>query len=378
MPTTVMPSRFTFFGLIISRVHRMRSEVNSRRRTCAGIELGNILTPMVKVPVIDISPFTGGPGSKAAVAREIGQACQETGFFYVVGHGVEEGLQTRLEKASAAFFARPEAEKMQVAMAKGGRAWRGYFPVKGELTSGKPDLKEGIYFGQELGPTHPDVQAGLPLHGPNLFPAHPPEMRQVVLDYIAATTRLGHHVMEAISISLGLPGDYFSSNYTASPLVLFRIFNYPPPSGADAEGWGVGEHTDYGLLTILKQDDSGGLEVRARSGEWIAAPPVARSFVCNIGDMLDRLTRGHYRSTPHRVRNPAGRNRLSYPTFFDPSFHAEVKPLPAAAALPLEDDKHQRWDGASVHEFRGTYGDYLIDKVSKVFPALTTVTHLKP
>src|SRR5207247_6938094 len=90
--------------------------------------------------------------------------------------------------------------------------------------------------------------------------------------------------------------------------------------------WGVGEHTDYGLLTILLQDDAGGLEVRSRS-RWIPAPPVPGSFVCNIGDMLDRMTRGLYRSTPHRVRNPAPRDRLSFPFFFDPSFFARVRPI---------------------------------------------------
>ena len=106
--------------------------------------------------------------------------------------------------------------------------------------------------------------------------------------------------------------------------MLFRIFNYP---ASEQDTWGVGEHTDYGLLTILKQDDAGGLEVKSGSNS-INAPPVPHSFVCNIGDMLDRMTSGVYRSTPHRVRNMSGRDRLSFPFFFDPNFDAIVETVP--------------------------------------------------
>jgi isopenicillin N synthase-like dioxygenase len=147
---------------------------------------------------------------------------------------------------------------------------------------------------------------------------------------------------------------------------LFRIFSYPP-SPPEAAGWGVGEHTDYGLLTLLAQDDSGGLQVAAPEG-WIEAPPVPGTFVCNIGDMLDRLTGGWYRSTPHRVRNLSGHPRLSFPFFLDPGFAAEVPPLPGRAATG--DDGQRRWDGQDLRAFTGTYGDYLLGKVSKVFPQL--------
>jgi isopenicillin N synthase-like dioxygenase len=148
--------------------------------------------------------------------------------------------------------------------------------------------------------------------------------------------------------------------------VLFRIFHYPArPPGDD--GWGVGEHTDYGLLTLLAQDEFGGLQVKTRRG-WIEAPPIEGALVCNIGDMLDRLTGGFYRSTPHRVRNVSGHDRLSYPLFFDPDFSAEIEKLPDRAML--DDDRQRRWDQASVHAFSGTYGKYLESKVAKVFPDL--------
>ena len=126
--------------------------------------------------------------------------------------------------------------------------------------------------------------------------------------------------------------------------------------------------------TILRQDMSGGLEIKIKS-RWVAAPPIPNSFVCNIGDMLDRMTGGRYLSTPHRVRNLAGHNRLSFPFFFDPNFSAEVRPIEIDAKA--NDNKEERWDRASVHEFSGTYGDYLLSKVSKVFPELRRKSALK-
>jgi isopenicillin N synthase-like dioxygenase len=317
--------------------------------------------------VIDVSPLVTKAGDPAPVATAIRDACRHAGFFYIVNHGVHEGLQTRLEELSRRFFALPVEGKLAIRMELGGVAWRGYFPVRGELTKGRPDLKEGLYFGAELPAHHPRVAAGTPLHGSNLFPAIP-GFRETVLDYIDAMTRLGHSLVQGFGLSLGLEASYFDDRYTRDPLVLFRIFNYPAAERPASEPeWGVGEHTDYGLLTILRQDSVGGLQVKGPSG-WIDAPPVPGSFVCNIGDMLDRMTGGFYRSTPHRVRNLSGRGRLSFPFFFDPGFDADVRPIVPAASV--RDDKTERWDGASVHEFTGTYGDFSLAKVSKVFPDL--------
>lgn len=323
------------------------------------------------LPVIDIRPLVSGKGNAQAVALALHQACTESGFFYITGHGIEAELQARLEALSREFFARDTETKMHIRMALGGKAWRGYFPVGDELTSGKPDLKEGLYFGVELGEDDPRVQAGLPLHGSNLFPPGMPEFRETVLDYMAAMTRLGHTLMKGLALSLGLKASYFNEHYTGDPLCLFRIFHYPSSrkNRDKSPQWGVGEHTDYGVLTILKQDNTGGLQVKSR-GKWLEAPVIPGAFICNIGDMLDRMTGGYYRSTPHRVLNTAGSGRLSFPFFFDPGFNAEIHPLPLTGIVAGEDDKAQRWDGASVHEFKGTYGDYIMAKVSKVFPEL--------
>jgi isopenicillin N synthase-like dioxygenase len=327
-----------------------------------------------RLPVIDVGPLLPhGPERHREVERaaeRIAAACRDTGFFYVSGHGVPPGLTRRLDAASRRFFRLPDDEKSEISMDRGGRAWRGHFPVGQELTSGRPDQKEGVYFGAELPADDPRVRAGVPLHGPNLFPRQVPELRDAVLDYLDRMTALAQAVMGGIALGLGLPRDYFSAGYTARPTVLFRIFRYPPVPAA-AETWGVGEHTDYGLLTLLAQDDNGGLQVHGADG-WIDAPPLPGTFVCNIGDMLDRLPGGRYRSTPHRVRNVSGRERLSFPFFFDPDWDAEVPPLPARTSGlgAAAGGGRRRWDGRDPRAFTGTYGDYLLGKVSKVFPGL--------
>jgi isopenicillin N synthase-like dioxygenase len=341
------------------------------------------------VPTIDIGPLLAPDDLRDRVqdvARAIDAACREVGFFTVVGHGVDPARRAHLDALARAFFARPDDEKATVAMARAGRAWRGWFPVGGELTSGRPDRKEGLYFGAELGADDPRVQAGVPLHGANLFPAPVDEWRAAVLPYLAELTRVGQAVLRGMAVGLGLDADWFVRHLTTDPLVLFRIFHYPPgPAGApgsdDADEWGVGEHTDYGLLTLLGQDDAGGLQVRTPDG-WIDVAPVPDSFVCNLGDMLDRLTGGRYRSTAHRVRNTSGRDRLSFPFFFDPSWDARLDDLPLlggadlgqppapAPASASASASAERWDGRDLQGITGTYGDYILTKVRHVFPDL--------
>ncbi len=324
---------------------------------------------MDELPTIDLRDLSpdADPAQTALTAQAIDAACREVGFFTVVGHGVPAELETRLDVAAAAFFALSEEEKAHVGMARGGSAWRGWFPVGGELTSGVADLKEGIYFGTELPPDDPRVVAGVPMHGPNLFPRQVPAMRDAVLDHIAAVTAVGQLVLEGVALALGLERNWLRAHLTADPLVLFRIFRYPP-APSDAEGWGVAEHTDYGLVTLLRQDDVGGLEVHGPGG-WIDVPPNPGAFVVNLGDMLERMTLGRYRSTSHRVRNESGRARLSFPLFLDPGWDVQVPAIPLGPdATPRP--ARPRWDGAEVTAWQGTYGEYITAKVARVFPSL--------
>ena len=250
-----------------------------------------------------------------------------------------------------------------------------------------PDGKEGVYFGTELGPDDPRVRAGTPLHGPNLFPVRPPDLRRLVLRWMDEVTEVGRRVLDGMARGLGLAPDWFD-RWCAEPTVLFRMFHYPPAPDGTAGSWGVAEHTDYGLLTLLAQDLAGGLEGRVPTitsgsaaggtgadgpgagSEWVSIPPVDDAFVCNLGDMLERMTGGRFRSTPHRVRSPET-DRYSFPLFLDPGWDVVVRPLPGHEPDPDRDrNAADRWDGASVFDRSGTYGEYLTEKVGRVFPDL--------
>jgi isopenicillin N synthase-like dioxygenase len=312
--------------------------------------------PDAQLPIVDVS------GPPASFAADVDRACRDRGFFYVVGHGIDPTLTERLAALAAEFFALPDDEKAAIAMTRGGRAWRGWFGVGDELTSGRPDRKEGLYLGSEL------AADPRPLHGPNLWPERPAGLREAVLEYLDAATAVGQHVLDGMAVGLGLGEGWFRRGLTADPLVLFRLFHYPPAPPQPRAGWGVGEHTDYGLLTLLWQDDAGGLEVRGPGG-WTAAPPVPGSLVCNLGDMLDRMTGGRYRSTPHRAQNASDRDRITFPLFLDPGWDTVVAPMDLPGPAP-DDDAATRWDGTSLRELSGTYGEYLLGKVSRVFPDL--------
>ena len=321
----------------------------------------------VELPVIDINVLRHDPSGVAAraVGAQIDAACRNFGFFAITGHGVDGDLALRLDEAAREFFALPDDTKAKIAMRHGGRAWRGWFPLHGELTSGRPDQKEGIYFGRELSERDPRVLAGLPLHGANLFPQHPQSLKPLVLEWLDVMTQLAHTVLCGMALGLGLDPQWFAEHLTQDPTVLFRIFRYPP---APPDTWGVQTHTDYGLLTLLVQDDCGGLQVRV-GGEWIDVAGGRDTIICNLGDMLDRMTAGRYRSTPHRVRNTTNRERISLPFFFDPSWNAEVAAIPFDDPPP-HDDRDSRWDGTSLRHLSGTYGEYLTAKIAKVFPEL--------
>ena len=318
---------------------------------------------MRTLPIVD-------PADHDAAAR-IDAACRVSGFFAVPLPVPLRSVRDELIATAAAFFALPDDQKAAVSMARGGSAWRGWFPLGGELTSGVPDRKEGYYFGTEL---PPDPR---PLHGPNLWPAHPAELQPLVTTWMAAMEALGQEVLALMATGLGLGADHFRRGLTAAPTSLFRIFRYPPHPSGDDGTWGVGEHTDYGLLTLLATDGTPGLEVKVR-GEWVPAPADADLVICNLGDMLDRLTGGRYRSNPHRVRNHAGHDRYSLPFFLDPGWEAVVAPLEFDDGWRVPDDAASRWDRANLREVGGTYGTWLSAKVAKVFPDLAADVALEP
>lgn len=312
---------------------------------------------MRTLPIVD-------PADSDASAR-IDAACREVGFFAVPLDASLRPLRDEVIALAAEFFALPESVKARVSMAVGGTAWRGWFPLGGELTSGVPDRKEGYYFGAEL---PPDPR---PMHGPNIWPSHPAGLQQAVTAWMIAMEALGQRLLRLMAEGLKQSPDMFQSGLTAQPTELFRIFRYPPHPTGDTNTWGVAEHTDYGLLTMLATDGAPGLEINSH-GEWIPAPADADLVICNLGDMLDRLTGGRYRSTPHRVRNHAGHDRYSLPFFLDPGWDAVVDPLEFDDEFDVSVAHQARWDKANLGEISGTYGTWLSAKVGKVFPDLAS------
>ncbi len=311
------------------------------------------------LPIIDLT--------SPAAPSEIDQACRTFGFFAIRNHGVGDDLRRDVLSAAIDFFGRSDGEKQHVALAHGGSAWRGWFPLGGELTSGVADLKEGYYFGREL------PVDSRPMHGPNIWPAEPASLRPLVTKWMTTMEPLAQHVLSLMAEGLGLDAAFFRNDLTADPTPLFRIFRYPPHPRDGVDRWGVAEHSDYGLLTLLAHDGTAGLQVKVGE-EWINAPHDPQLIICNLGDMLDRLTAGRYRSTPHRARNGSTTDRYSLPFFLDPGWDAVIDTVDLDGALdddwtaPVDADR--RWDRANLRDLSGTYGDWLTAKVSKVFPQL--------
>lgn len=285
---------------------------------------------MTAIPVIDVSDLAGGEAAARQVAAEIGAACRDVGFFYVAGHPVPPDQSAAVFATAAAFFALPEAKKRAVLYSAAGN--RGYVPMKGEaLDPTRPaDLKEAFNIGLDLPPDDPDLLAGRGFRAANLWPDLP-GFRDTMLDYFKACHDLGCLLHRAFALDLGLDAGFFEDKLDR-PMAVLRLLHYPPaPRLAEAGQLGAGEHTDYGCVTLLATDGVGGLEVRTRGGDWLAAPHVPGAFVCNIGDCLMRWTNDLYVSTPHRVVSPPGRERFSVAFFLDPNPDAEIACLPGCA-----------------------------------------------
>ena len=324
----------------------------------ATIELAPGLTPVTldTIPVIDIAPLRAGDMSPAL---EIGRACREIGFFYITNHGIPQAVIDEVLAQAKRFFDLPLAEKEKSAI-EHSSCHRGWFRVGGEnLDPAKQkyngDLKEGFKIGRDLALDHPRVVAGLPLHGPDVWPDLP-GWRAVMQDYYERMVELGTLLLRAFAVALDLKPDYFEG-WLEVPMTTLGPLHYPAQTGHITEAQiGAGAHTDYGCLTILYQDNSGGLQVQGLDGRWLAAPPIPGSFVVNIGDMMERWTNGVFRSTLHRVVNSSGHDRYSLPFFFDPDFYAPIACLPTCLK-PGEAPKYPPTNA----------GQHLLDMIATAF-----------
>ncbi|BBC73816.1 2OG-Fe(II) oxygenase [Altererythrobacter sp. B11] len=284
--------------------------------------------PAADLPIIDFAPArSGDKEGLRLVAGQIGAAAREIGFFYLRDHGVAEELVDETYAAAAAFFALPSSAKEALSIARVGNN-RGYagFGTESLDPATLADAKEAFNLGREPEPDelHREVQDSV---GGNQWPELA-GFQQTTSAYYRAMRQLGEDLHRAFAVDLGLAPDYFQPMIDR-PMATLRLLHYPPhPGQFDGTRFGAGAHTDYGNLTLLTQSDAGGLEVRKRNGEWISAPPLPGTFVCNIGDCLMRWSNDIYVSTPHRVVNRSGRERYSIAFFFDANPDALVECLP--------------------------------------------------
>lgn len=287
------------------------------------------------LPVVDVSGLSSSNvEDRRSVGRSLREACLDKGFFYCAGHGIPAGLIDAVFEETKRFFDLPIEAKERVDKANS-FCNRGYEPLGGQtLQAGaKPDRKEGFYIGLELPEDDPRVAARKFNHGPNQWPQDLPGFRPTMRAYHSAMLDLADRLMRGLALSLDLDEDHFAG-FGRDPLAILRLLHYPPqaPKAATDE-LGAGAHTDFGGLTLLLQDEVGGLQVFDNKGQdWIAATPIPGTFVINLGDMIARWTNDRYRSTLHRVVNASGRERYTVPFFFTGNPDYEVSCIPTCLA----------------------------------------------
>ncbi len=288
----------------------------------------------MKIPLIDLAAEP-----PAALAQRIHTALCTAGFFGITGHGVPLPTVEAAFAASRRFFDLPLSEKSRWHVDQGSIAVSDDEKIGDTKPNAKPNAKRGFdpIGWQALDPLQPpdmkeSFYLGQPLHGANQWPdeALVPGFRLACEDYAAAMHNLAQRLMVLFELCLGLPAGHFNS-FMQAPMCTTRLLHYPPQPTAAAPGQiGCGAHTDWGALTLLAQDDAGGLQVQAADGDgaWIDIPPVPGAFVVNIGDMMQRWTNDRWLSTMHRVINQyAGRDRWSIAYFFDLDVEARIEPL---------------------------------------------------
>ncbi|KAK9165299.1 hypothetical protein Scep_000490 [Stephania cephalantha] len=282
------------------------------------------ITDTQGIPVIDLAPLTHPKPSPAfaQLVSQVGDACRDWGFFQVVNHGVPSHLLHRLLTVSNKFFALPLDEKRKVVRDQANPF--GYYDT--EHTKNVRDWKEVFDFTM----INPVVNIDLGSDGfgelKNNWPQHPPEMKEVCEEYAREVERVCYKLLEIISLSLGLVGNRFDEHFKDQ--TNFIRLNHYPPCPAPELALGVGRHKDPGVLTLLYQDDVGGLDVKRKiDGEWIRVKPIPDSFIVNVGDIIQVWSNGKYESVEHRVVVNSERERFSVPFFFTPGFKLMVKPV---------------------------------------------------
>jgi len=293
------------------------------------------------IPVVDVSGLADrDPDVRLSTAAALGRACEDVGFLSVVGHGIPQGVIDDAFATARRFFALPLERKAVTTLTDGvlNRGYDGVASQQLDPDAGAADLKEVWDIGLDLPGDHPLVAAGTPMHGPNPWPDDMRWFRAPVEAFYDAARALTERLLAGMALALGLDEHAFRPFHRV-PIATMRLLHYPPRPTELLEGQlGAGAHTDWGAVTVLAQDDVGGLQVLDRDGTtWVDVPPMPGAFVVNIGDLMARWTNDRYRSTVHRVVPPEGRDRYSVVFFMDLDHHATIEVLPTcvpAGELP--------------------------------------------
>ena len=278
------------------------------------------------IPVIDISPLFIAEPDYVEVGRGLREAAEGIGFFYVKNHCIDKTLVNTVSTISRAFFACSTEQKNRVSVTDTHRGLLALGASKMEHQKSS-DLKESFIWGADLPEDNADFLAGNKMFAPNRWPDFMPEMRTALNRYMEAANRCGEQLLKAFAASLGVEHDYFTRSFN-QPISRGTLVYYPPqePSSADDQ-FGVSPHTDFGALTLLVQDQTGGLRVKDGNGEWLTAHPIEDTIVVNVGDLLARWTNDRFQSTVHAVVNSSGRERYSIVVAVDPDWDTEITPV---------------------------------------------------
>ncbi|RJE25454.1 2og-feii oxygenase [Aspergillus sclerotialis] len=305
-----------------------------------------MLTPSAP-PILDFSPFYGGDSeAKAKLVDKVRECCLYNGFFQITGHHVPLELQHRVMECSKRFFNLPVEEKLLIDKNTNDFN-RGYELLRSQMLEAGtgPELKEGLYIGEEIGRDHPYYLQKKLNSGPNQWPQTVPdkeEFQKTTMEYYHAVFELAKDVLGVVALTLGVESSYFEP-LTDGAVATMRYLHYPaqPKDEDEKLNRGIGAHTDFGCITLLLQDDVEGLQVLdVPTGQWLDVKPVPGAYVVNLGDLFMRMANDKYKSNIHRVINKSGKERYSIPFFFsgNPDYTCECLPN---CREPGEEAKYQ-------------------------------------
>ncbi|MFF5426916.1 MULTISPECIES: isopenicillin N synthase family dioxygenase [unclassified Streptomyces] len=290
-----------------------------------------------QLPIVDLSAAGRGPQARRLLHAQLHSAAHDVGFFQLVGHGVTEAETQALTTAMRAFFALPEADRLALDNINSPH-FRGYTRIGDERTQGARDWRDQLDIGAER-PAHTPAPWEAPywwLEGPNQWPAALPGLRTAALHWIDRLSGVAARLLHELLASIGAPADFYDDIFGPHAHPQLKLVRYPGSSG-EGDDQGVGAHKDYGFLTLLLQDQVGGLQVQREDGDFHDVPPLPGAFVVNLGELLEVATDGYLVATNHRVVSPPGATeRFSVPFFYNPRLDARIAPLdfPYASQAP--------------------------------------------